>query len=368
SYIWFASTWVSNLAPVIVRVISKIFNVAMEIVVSTTTREGRMLGTVICRNICHPLTPSSLAASMMSSGTALIAADNTTIANPAWIQIITAMRKTVFHGESCRNRTGSKPRRVSRALSTPICTLLPPRYSYTNFQMIPAPTKEIAIGMNNRVLATFSSFDLSTTTAYTRPMKVEMIGPSSTQRNVWRNEVSAAELVNMHAEFSHRASSEVVRSKKDLYTARSAGPTSRTTRSSAAGPPKTSSAKKVRVRCTQRSAAHAMKSRAARTARKARTTPAIWTSLSLAVKPIGISHPLTANAPLTATARNAFWRNAGCGAACSPPHSARASAPGVLDLVERILGGRRAIDPVSHRRPERARPHFCRHHVRAVET
>src|SRR5699024_1992042 len=143
------------------------------------------------------------------------------------------------------------------------------------------------------------------------------------------------------------------------------------------GPPKTTNARKVRVRCTQRSAAHAMKSSTARTARKARTTPAIWTSLSLAVNPIGTSHPLTARrapqSPRRASHGNGeerpfFSRNAGYGAACSPPHSPRASAPGVLDLVERILGGRRAIDPVSHRRPERARPHFCRHHVRAVET
>src|SRR5699024_1793293 len=62
-------------------------------------------------------------------------------------------------------------------------------------------------------------------------------------------------------------------------------------------------------------AAHAMKSSTARTARKARTTPAIWTSLSLAVNP---SVPLIPSqqdglrslldAPLTATARIAFFR------------------------------------------------------------
>ena len=33
---------------------------------------------------------------MMSSGIALIAADSTVIAKPAWIQIITTMRKNVF--------------------------------------------------------------------------------------------------------------------------------------------------------------------------------------------------------------------------------------------------------------------------------
>ena len=42
----------------------------------------------------------------MSSGIALIAADRIVIANPAWIQIITTMRKNVFHGEFSRNCFG----------------------------------------------------------------------------------------------------------------------------------------------------------------------------------------------------------------------------------------------------------------------
>src|SRR5699024_6830154 len=112
SYISFASTWVLNSAPVIVLVMSKIFSVAIEIVVSTTTNEGRMLGTVIRQNICQPFTPSSRAASMMSSGTALIAAESTTMENPASIQTSTRMRKHVLIGPSCRNRTGAKPSTV----------------------------------------------------------------------------------------------------------------------------------------------------------------------------------------------------------------------------------------------------------------
>ena len=64
---------------------------------------GRMLGIVMWRNICDAETPSSLAASMMSSGIALIDADSTVIAKPAWIQIITTIRKKVFHGSVIRN-------------------------------------------------------------------------------------------------------------------------------------------------------------------------------------------------------------------------------------------------------------------------
>src|SRR5690606_21744424 len=129
SYMRFASTWVSNFAPVIVRVMSKIFRVAIEIVVSTTTSEGRMLGIVIRQNSCHGDAPSSRAASMMSSGTALIEADRITIANPASIQTSTRMRKIVFAGASCRNRTGSSPRASITALRTPICCCPAPLYS-----------------------------------------------------------------------------------------------------------------------------------------------------------------------------------------------------------------------------------------------
>ena len=72
-----------------VRTMSKTLSVPMAIVVSTTTSAGRMLGHGDVRNMPQPAAPSSRAASTMSSGIALIAADSTVIANPAWIQIIT---------------------------------------------------------------------------------------------------------------------------------------------------------------------------------------------------------------------------------------------------------------------------------------
>src|SRR5665648_1290840 len=77
---------------------SKTFSVPIAIVVRTTTRAGRMLGTVMCRNMPSPLSPSSLAASMMSSGMALIDAERTVMANPVWIHTITMIRNDVFWG------------------------------------------------------------------------------------------------------------------------------------------------------------------------------------------------------------------------------------------------------------------------------
>ena len=91
--------------------------------------KGLSSGSVMPRKACQALAPSRRAASMMSIGTALIAADSTTIANPAWIHTITTMRKTVFSGASCRKRTGSRPTLVISALSRPICSCADPRYS-----------------------------------------------------------------------------------------------------------------------------------------------------------------------------------------------------------------------------------------------
>ena len=97
----------------------------MPIVVSTTISAGRMLGTVMKRNIRRPLTPSSRAASTMSSGIALIAADSTVIAKPAWIQIMMTIRKSVFQGSLSRNRYGVQPEPDLRIwLSRPICVVL----------------------------------------------------------------------------------------------------------------------------------------------------------------------------------------------------------------------------------------------------
>ncbi|OLT49141.1 hypothetical protein BJF88_16270 [Cellulosimicrobium sp. CUA-896] len=110
-----------NWPPVIVRTMSKILSVAIAIVVRTTTSAGRTLGIVMYRNMPKPLSPSSRAASTMSSGIALIAAERMVIAKPVWIQIITTMRKNVFHGWPMRNCCGGIPSHTSSWLSRPIC-------------------------------------------------------------------------------------------------------------------------------------------------------------------------------------------------------------------------------------------------------
>ncbi len=68
--------------------------------VVTTTIVGKMLGTMIRRNTCHSDAPSMRAASMISSGIDLIAAESTTMANPVWIQTMITIRRRLFHGLS----------------------------------------------------------------------------------------------------------------------------------------------------------------------------------------------------------------------------------------------------------------------------
>ena len=108
-YISFAMTLVLKFPAVIVRTMSKTLRVAMEIVVSTTTSEPRMPGTVTLVNRCQAFVPSSCAASICSVGTPLIAALSRTMANPVWIQIITTISRNVLMAAVCSHCTGSPP-------------------------------------------------------------------------------------------------------------------------------------------------------------------------------------------------------------------------------------------------------------------
>ncbi len=164
-YISLATTLVPNWPPVMVRTMSKIFRVPIEMVTMTTTSAGRMLGMVTRQNICHGVTPSMRAASTMSAGMALIAADSTTMAKPAWIHTITAIRNSVFQGPSSSHCCGVPPNATTSWFSRPICSAPSCRYSYTNFQMMPAPTNEMAIGMKISDLAKDSKRARSTSTA-----------------------------------------------------------------------------------------------------------------------------------------------------------------------------------------------------------
>ena len=73
---------------------------------------GQMLGTRIRRNTCHSEAPSMRAASTISSGIDLIAAESTTIANPVWIHTMITIRKRLFQG--CR------PSQDDRFLTEPL--------------------------------------------------------------------------------------------------------------------------------------------------------------------------------------------------------------------------------------------------------
>ena len=57
-------------------------------------------GSVTRQKICDGVAPSTRAASMISSGTALIAADRMTIAKPVWIQIRMTISQTLLNGDS----------------------------------------------------------------------------------------------------------------------------------------------------------------------------------------------------------------------------------------------------------------------------
>ena len=86
----------------------------------TTTIVGAMLGTMMRRKTCHSEAPSMRAASMISSGIALMAADSTTMANPVCIQIMITMSRRLFHGFSCSHGTGSCPSPALMPLSRPM--------------------------------------------------------------------------------------------------------------------------------------------------------------------------------------------------------------------------------------------------------
>ena len=72
------------------------------------------------RNTCNSEAPSMRAASMISSGIDLMAADSTTMAKPVWIQIMITMSSRLFHGRCDSHATGSWPRPSLMPLSRPM--------------------------------------------------------------------------------------------------------------------------------------------------------------------------------------------------------------------------------------------------------
>jgi hypothetical protein len=79
-----------------------------------------MLGTMIRRKTWNSEAPSIRAASMISSGIDLIAAESTTMAKPVWIQTMITIRSRLFHGCSSSHFTGSWPRPIMIPFSRPM--------------------------------------------------------------------------------------------------------------------------------------------------------------------------------------------------------------------------------------------------------
>ena len=85
---------------------SKTFITVTNSAVVTTPRVGAIWGSVIRQKTCDSVAPSTLAASVSSVGTALIAAERMTIAKPVWTQISTTISHMLLNGTSWMNRTG----------------------------------------------------------------------------------------------------------------------------------------------------------------------------------------------------------------------------------------------------------------------
>ena len=82
----------------ITKTMSNTFSALITMYVPTTTIVGRMLGMMMRRKTWNSDAPSIRAASMISSGIALMAADRTTMANPVCIQTMITMSNRLFHG------------------------------------------------------------------------------------------------------------------------------------------------------------------------------------------------------------------------------------------------------------------------------
>ena len=102
--IWLAITCVSKLPLVVTFTMSKTFITVTISVVTTTPMVGAIWGIVTRQKIWLSVAPSIFAASVSSSGTALMADERMTMANPVWIQIRITISHMLLNGVSCRNR------------------------------------------------------------------------------------------------------------------------------------------------------------------------------------------------------------------------------------------------------------------------
>src|SRR5660398_238622 len=184
TYLLLAAMSVSLRPCVSVRTMSETLSEAIVMVVRTTTSVARMAGIVMNRKRCQGLAPSSDAASFISMGTPLMAAEMITMAKPVWIHTKMKTKKIVFHGDSVRKLNAGNPIWVSKALSMPVWVPTWLKSYMIEPQITEAPTKETAIGMNTRDFRIFSPLARSMNTAYARPMPVDSAGTSTIQSRV----------------------------------------------------------------------------------------------------------------------------------------------------------------------------------------
>ena len=129
---------------------------------------------------------------MISSGTDLIAADRTTIANPVCIHTRMTIKRRLFHGCCWIQGTGSLPSPIMIPFNNPMLVPNPSgRKLYMKRQTTAAPMNEIAIGRKIIDLATASPWrSRSASVAKTRPMLTPNNGTMMIQPRVLRIERS----------------------------------------------------------------------------------------------------------------------------------------------------------------------------------
>ena len=177
---------------------SNSLRVATTIVASTTMNVERTIGNVTPRNNFQPCAPSKAEASIMSAGTALIAADRITIANPVCDQTKIIINRKVLSGCSKSQFVGPNPKCLAIDDIKPICGWFGFAYWYTNFQIMEAPTKEMAIGIKISDLATDSRRIRSRRIANNKPSPVVIIGVKRIQKIVFLKTIRILSSVNNH--------------------------------------------------------------------------------------------------------------------------------------------------------------------------
>src|SRR5450432_279651 len=139
---------------------------------------------------------------MTSSGTALMAADSTTIAKPVSIQIMITISRKLFSGWVSSQFGGCfHPKKITTWLSRPSCGCDDSRWSQTNFQQKLPPTNDTAIGMKINDLTSACRFIRSTTIAIVKPMRVANTGFTMSQAKVLSSTLCVAGSVNAQPKF-----------------------------------------------------------------------------------------------------------------------------------------------------------------------